>query len=139
VQADFDALPFAPGQFDLVVLNASLHYSQQPGMTLTSASRMLAADGALVVMDSPLFARASDGEAMVQRQHELMGATLGETPVRAGLGFLTFGALEQWAVRMGRRSRFVASRGPLRWRIGRWRARVALGRPPATFGVWMAQ
>src|SRR5437868_1318132 len=30
VQADFDALPFQPGEFDVVILNGSLHYSPDP-------------------------------------------------------------------------------------------------------------
>ena len=34
VQADFDALPFAPGQFDLVVFNGSLHYAADTAATL---------------------------------------------------------------------------------------------------------
>ena len=33
VQADFDALPFEPYQFDVVVFNASLHYSSNPAAT----------------------------------------------------------------------------------------------------------
>lgn len=139
VQADFDALPFAPRQFDLVVLNASLHYSPAPARTLCEAYRMVSEGGTLVVMDSPMFVRAADGEAMVQQQQERMHHELGITPVRSGLGCLTFSLLDDWARGMGRQARFVASRGSLRWRLGRWRARVNLGRPPATFGVWVAQ
>ena len=55
VQADFDALPFAPHQFDLVVFNDSLHYAPDIGATLAHARRMLAPGGTLVVMDSPMF------------------------------------------------------------------------------------
>ena len=34
VQADFNAVPFAAGQFDLVVFNGSLHYAPDVGATL---------------------------------------------------------------------------------------------------------
>ena len=61
VQADFDALPFAPKQFDLVVFNGSLHYAPDAAATLARARRMLASGGALVVMDSPMFRRDRDG------------------------------------------------------------------------------
>src|SRR6185436_463671 len=42
VQADFDALPFAPGQFGLVVFNGSLHYAADVAATLAGARRLLA-------------------------------------------------------------------------------------------------
>src|SRR5262245_18800489 len=41
IQADYDALPFAPRQFDLVVFNGSLHYAPDPASTLAAAHRML--------------------------------------------------------------------------------------------------
>src|SRR5262245_2819195 len=61
VEADFDALPFEPAQFDVVILNSSLHYSPDPAATLAEAKRMLVNGGSLVVMDSPMFASARDG------------------------------------------------------------------------------
>ncbi len=39
VQADFDALPFEPHQFDLVVFDGSLHYSPNPAATLARGAR----------------------------------------------------------------------------------------------------
>src|SRR5215831_5905486 len=65
VQADFDALPLAPAQFDLVIFNGSLHYAPDTAATLERAHRMLAQGGALVVMDSPMFRGDRDGAAMV--------------------------------------------------------------------------
>ncbi len=65
VQADFDALPFAPCQFDVVVFNGSLHYAPDIGATLGAARRVLAPGGALVVMDSPMFRDEIDGHLMV--------------------------------------------------------------------------
>jgi len=59
VQADFNRLPFAPEQFDVVVFNESLHYAANAAATLGHARRVLAPGGALVVMDSPM--RASFG------------------------------------------------------------------------------
>ena len=37
VQADFDALPFEPSQFDLVVFDGSLHYAPDPAATLAES------------------------------------------------------------------------------------------------------
>jgi SAM-dependent methyltransferase len=44
VQADFDALPFAEAQFDLVVFNRSLHYAADTSATLERAHRLLVAE-----------------------------------------------------------------------------------------------
>ena len=70
VQADFDALPFAPAQFDLVVFNGSLHYAVDTAATLEGAYRVLAPGGTLVVMDSPMFRADGDGSAMVGATRE---------------------------------------------------------------------
>jgi SAM-dependent methyltransferase len=140
VQADFGALPFAPGQFDVVVFNASLHYTAGPVDALRSAARVLADGGTLVVMDSPMFACARDGEAMVSSQEATMAIACGlPQVVRPGVGYLTFDGLDRAAERLGRRTCFVPSRGPLAWRARRTLARLRLGRAPAAFGVWVAQ
>jgi SAM-dependent methyltransferase len=139
VQADFDELPFAPGQFDVVVFNASLHYAPDPARTLAGADRMVAHDGALIVMDSPMFERHADGEAMAAQQRDRLQRQLGVPPERAGAGFLVFDALDAAARRLGRRVQFVPSRGPIRWRLGRMRTRRRLNRAPAGFGMWVAR
>jgi SAM-dependent methyltransferase len=140
VQADFDALPFEASQFDLVVFDGSLHYSPDPSATLAEAARMLASDGAIAVMDSPMFAREEDGQAMVADELRRIEAAHGFSSVlRPGLGFLTFAALERAASSHGLRSRFFQSRGPIGWRLRRQLARVRLRRAPAAFGVWVAR
>ena len=120
VQADFDALPFAPGQFDLVVFNGSLHYAADTAATLERAHRVLAPGGALVVMDSPMFGADLDGSASAS-------------------GYLTFARLAGIAERLALRPQFVPSRGSLGWRLRRGVARVRLRRPPAAFGLWVAR
>jgi SAM-dependent methyltransferase len=140
VQADFDALPFGPGQFDLIVFDGSLHYAVDPGATLGEAGRMLAPGGTLAVMDSPMFASDGEGQVMVTEQLRRLEIEYGLDPaVRPGLGFLTFAALERAAGRLGLRGRFFPSRGPVAWRLRRRLARLRIGRAPAAFGVWVAR
>jgi SAM-dependent methyltransferase len=140
VRGDFEALPFEPGQFDVVVFNASLHYARDPEETLGRAALMLNAHGTLVVMDSPTFDRDADGEAMVAAQMAaLLDAHDLADVVRPGIGYLTFCSLRRAADRLKRHSRFFPSRGPLAWRLRRPLARRRLGRQPATFGVWVAR
>jgi SAM-dependent methyltransferase len=140
VQADFDALPFAPQQFDLVVFGGSLHYSPDPAATILEASRMLVAGGVLAVMDSPMFARDADGRAMVEQQVRHMEEEYGLTHVvRPGVGFLTFSAIEEATQAVGLRGRFCRSAGSFGWRVRRPLAYVRLRRAPAAFGVWIAR
>ena len=140
VEADFDALPFEPAQFDVVILNSSLHYSPDPGATLAEAKRMLVPGGALVVMDSPLFAHASDGHAMVDAQQRAFVTRYGiPDVVRPGVGFLTFDDLDRLARDLGLQARFFPSRGPFGWRFRRQLSRLRLRRRPEAFGVWVAQ
>ena len=140
VQADFDALPFAPGGFDLVVLNGSLHYSSCPEATLAGARRMLAAGGTLVVMDSPMFDRDQDGQRMLDDQRRTFAREYGLSEiVPGGSGFLTFAQLNRTAETLGLKGRFFPSRGPAEWRLKRQVARWRLGRAPASFGVWVGR
>jgi SAM-dependent methyltransferase len=140
VQADFDALPLAPAQFDVVVFDGSLHYAAVPENTITEAARMLTRGGTLAVMDSPMFTSDRAGEAMVSGQLRRIAIDHGiPEPVRAGRGFLTFAALEEACRRLGLKGAFFRSRGPIAWRLRRQIARIRLQRAPAAFGVWVAR
>jgi SAM-dependent methyltransferase len=140
VQADFDSLPFAPGQFDLVVFNGSLHYSPNVAVSLARAHRMLVTGGALAVMDSPMFRREAEGHAMVRDKLRRFKTDYGLTDVvQPNAGFLTFAALAETAASLGLRGRFFRSRGPLMWRARRELAWIRLRRAPAAFGVWFAR
>lgn len=140
VQADFDALPFAPGQFDLVIFNGSLHYAPDTAVTLERAYSMLAPGGALVVMDSPMFDADRDGSAMVaDALHRFAGHYGIADAVQQGIGYLTFTMLAAIAERLHMRPHFVPSRGSLGWRVRRHLSRVRLRRSPAAFGLWVAR
>ena len=140
VQADFDALPLVPGQFDLVVFNGSLHYARDMAATLERAYRMLAPGGALVVMDSPMFGADGDGSRMVGEALQRFSVACGVTDaVQQGIGYVTFATLGAIAERLNLRPQFVPSRGPLGWRLRRNLARIRLRRAPAAFGLWVAR
>lgn len=140
VQADFEALPFMPEQFDVVVFNGSLHYARSVGSALDHARRMLVAGGRLVVMDSPLFQADRDGRAMLDDKHRRFRS---EHKLRAivqpGVGYLTFVALAAVAERWKAQAHFVPTRGPIGWRVRRHLSRVRLQRAPADFGVWVVR
>ena len=65
LQAEFDQLPLADGQADLVIFNASFHYSVQFEVTLREALRVLRPEGQAVVMDTAVYQHQSSGQQMV--------------------------------------------------------------------------
>jgi SAM-dependent methyltransferase len=139
-QASFDALPFATGQFDLLVFNGSLHYAPDAAATLAAPRRLLADGGALAVMDSPMFDDDRSGSAMVADMVRRFERDYGiRDVVRVGAGYLTFGLLAQAASAFGACASFIPSRGPVGWRLRREIARFRLRRVPAAFGVWVAR
>jgi SAM-dependent methyltransferase len=140
VEADFDVLPFAPGQFDAVVFNGSLHYAPDVDATLEGASRMLRAGGVVAVIDSPMFARDADGRAMRLRLEERLRSEYDiAAPLLPGEAFLTFARMSAWAERRGYSAKFFASRDGLRTQVQRSPVGRLLGRvAPPQFGVWVA-
>lgn len=139
VQADFDQLPFAPGapgQFDLVIFNASLHYSPNVPATLERAAHLLTPGGALVIMDSPIFHSTKSGRQMLAEKEDNFRKRYGITEVvRSGVGYLTLGELAQAGQKLRKELQFIPSRGGWRWETRRLLAALKNGRESARFGL----
>lgn len=67
-QAEMDRLPFAAEQFDVVVFNASFHYSIDYARTLREALRCLRRPGHVIIADSPFYSRDESGRAMLEEK-----------------------------------------------------------------------
>jgi SAM-dependent methyltransferase len=140
VQADFHQLPFQAGSFDAVVLDASLHYAFRPDAVMNEAHRMLGPGGTIAVVDSPMFADERDGASMVRDKRRHLHSVHGlDEDLCGGVGYLTFGWLDEAARSAGLTGRFIPSRGPIAWRVKRHVSRRSIGREPGAFGVWMAR
>jgi SAM-dependent methyltransferase len=135
LQADFDHLPVVAGQFDVVIFNASLHYSVNPIATLRNAAKPLLDGGALVVMDSPIFVSDADGQRMLAEQHQVFADRIGR-PLEWGAGYLTVDGLARTAAEAGLALQRIPSRGGPGWAFRRWLAGRKLQRRPASFGIW---
>jgi len=134
VQAEFDRLHFAGGQFDLVVFNASLHYSTDYELTLNTAMRQLKPDGLLVVMDSPIYRDPASGNQMVRERAELFQSKYGlKSDSLPSKNFLTLDQLEYLASVLGIHWRFIKPRYGLAWALRPWTAKLQGRREPATF------
>jgi SAM-dependent methyltransferase len=139
VQADFDDLPFAPRQFDVVVFNGSLHYAPNVRATLTRVRALVAPGGVLAVIDSPMCESVAQGQSMRERTRERFRREYGVAePIEPGEGFLLFSSLSDTARTLGFEALFFESRGGLQWTLGRLAGRVRRGIQAPRFGVWWA-
>jgi SAM-dependent methyltransferase len=69
-QAELDNLPFADGQFDCAIFNASFHYSENYDRTLAEVVRCLRPGGSIIVADSPTYSREASGQQMRKERQE---------------------------------------------------------------------
>lgn len=134
IQAEFDCLPFADAQADLLVFNASFHYSTDYARTLREALRVLSPGGLLVVLDTPLYRDAASGRQMVQERQQRFRRLYGfPSDALPSENFLTFERLEALAGETGLRWQAIAPSYGLRWALRPLKARLRGRREPARF------
>ena len=134
VQAEFDRLPFDTGQADLVILNASLHYSTNYEVTLREALRVLRRDGCLVILDSPIYHDPSSGQQMVQEREKQFEQEYGfASNAIPSENYVTFERLDQLEAALGLRWEKVQPFYGWRWALRPWWARLRGSREPAQF------
>lgn len=68
VQAELDNLPFTNGGFDVVIFNASLHYSENYETTLGEAIRCTRPGGLVIIADTPWYSHVESGRKMVSER-----------------------------------------------------------------------
>ena len=94
-RAELDRLPFADGQFDIAIFNASFHYSEDYTRTLAEALRCLRRPGKMIIADTPWYTRQQSGEAMLQERRTFFKAMYGfASNSLPSLEFLTDDRLE---------------------------------------------
>jgi SAM-dependent methyltransferase/uncharacterized protein YbaR (Trm112 family) len=139
IQADFDHLPFQDNQLDLVIYNASLHYSRHYENTLSASWRLLQPCGVLVILDSPLYHSAGSGVQMVREREAQFLQTYGFPS--NGLdseNFLTYERLAVLSQHLGVDWRLIRPFYNLGWELRPWKARLRGQREPARFALIIA-
>ncbi|HEX7103987.1 MAG TPA: methyltransferase domain-containing protein [Nitrolancea sp.] len=134
MQAEFDRLPLASHQADLVIFNGSLHYSTNFKRTLTEALRVLRPEGQLVILDSPLYHDAESGRAMVREREEFFTREVGyPSNALPSENFLTYERLRELGTALGIGWQLHEPFYGLRWAARPLRARLRRHREPARF------
>lgn len=135
-QAEMDALPFADSQADVVVFNASLHYSTDYMRTLGEALRVLRPGGSIVVMDSPIYRDPVSGRQMAAERHADFERRFGtRSDSVASIEYLTRAMLAAIEGQMGLRWKHHRTWYGFRWAMRPWKARLRRRREPSRFVV----
>jgi len=107
VRAGMERLPFLSDRITLVAANASFHYASDFRAALSEFERVLAPGGTIVIIDTPFYDDAADGERMIEERvlHFRKKYGIHET-LAARARYLTFKGFEEMARSMN-----------LRWQI----------------------
>jgi ubiquinone/menaquinone biosynthesis C-methylase UbiE len=136
VEAEFNALPFAPASFDLAVFNASIHYSADYASTLCEVRRILRPSGIVVILDSPIYRTPADGLLMVAERRNIFQAEYGfASDALSSIEYLDEHTLEMLSEALQLRwTRYRPWYG-WRWHLRPWKARLQRRRAPSRFWI----
>ncbi len=138
IAASFDSLPLLSDCADLVVFNASLHYSPDLSATVSAARTCVRTGGRIAILDSPFYHREEDGAAMVREKRRGAARLFGERANDlAGLVFVEFltpDRLAQAAPDLRWKRHRVLY--PPHYELRQLRARLLRRRTPSRFDLW---
>jgi SAM-dependent methyltransferase len=134
-----DCLPFQDGQFDVVIFNASFHYSEDYEITLREALRCLKPDGLVVICDTPWYSREESGEQMVaERRGNFRDRFCTASDSVQSQEFLTDERLRSLGESLSIRWTMHRPWYGWRWAVRPWVARLRRRREPSKFHIYVA-
>jgi SAM-dependent methyltransferase len=140
VQADLNRLPFASSVFDLVIFNASFHYSENYQSTFAEALRCTGPGGRIVIADTPWYAEEQSGKRMVEEKHKRFMATYGfPSDSISSLEYLTPDRLQRLQESFPLKWKSIKPFYGIRWSLRPLRAKLGGRRPPSQFRIYVAE
>jgi len=99
-QSEMRRLPFADGQFDVAVFNASFHYAEDGQACLREALRCVKTGGMVIISDTPWYARDASGRQMLAERREAFLRVMARPPMPSpALATSPMSACAAWATR----------------------------------------
>jgi SAM-dependent methyltransferase len=134
VQAEFNHLPIADHFADVVIFNASFHYSENYAETLREALRVLSPRGNIVILDSPVYRRAESGQQMVQEREAQFKEKYGfPSDNLQSENYLTYARLKELAQKLNIHWKFITPFYGLGWMLRPLASFLLRRREPAKF------
>src|SRR5271167_567990 len=139
-QAELDRLPFADGQFDLAIFDASFHYSEDYGRTLGEAIRCLRNAGTVIIADTAWYPNNESGQRMLAERRQAFIAQYGfaSDSVRS-LEYLTDERLALLEKRFRLHWKIYSPFYGFRWAMRPWLAKLRGRREPSQFRIYVAE
>jgi SAM-dependent methyltransferase len=139
-QAELDNLPFADSQFDLVIFNASFHYSENYEDTMAEALRCVRRNGTVIIADTPWYSDEQTGLRMIIERRSGFVKRFGFPSDRLkSLEFLTDRRLARMESCFGIRFRVHEPYYGIRWQLRPWLAKLHHRREPSRFRIYVAK
>jgi SAM-dependent methyltransferase/predicted RNA-binding Zn-ribbon protein involved in translation (DUF1610 family) len=139
-QAESAHLPFADGQFDAVIFNASFHYAENYAVTLKEALRCTRTGGTIIISDSPWYSDGASGEKMmIERRAAFLKRFGTASDSIASLAYLTDDRLRDLERSCGIRWERHNPGYGLRWAMRPFLAKLRRRREPARFRIYTAR
>lgn len=139
-QAEMDCLPFDAAQFDVVIFNASFHYSVDYEVTLAETLRCLRRPGHVIIADSAFYRRDESGRAMLEEKRGSFKQRFGfESDNIPSREYLTPQTLDRLANRFGIKWRTLRPWYGIDWALRPIKARLARRREPSRFYLFWGQ
>jgi SAM-dependent methyltransferase len=140
VQAELDRLPFASSVFDMVIFNASFHYSVNYERTFAEGLRCTRTGGSIVIADTPWYAEEESGRRMVREKHKRFFTAYGfASNSIASLEYLTPDRLRRLQNAFNLEWSEIKPFYGIRWALRPLRAKLAGRRPPSQFRIYAAR
>lgn len=140
IEADMEFLPLDAGVADIALLNGTLHYSRCAQNVLAEARRILTQRGVLMIMDTPVFRRSQDGEAMIRERKRHFIERYQYAPERDQFsGYFTLSEIRKLLLRAGFKTTIVGWPGRLRESARDLIEMARHGRRTARFPLIIAQ
>jgi SAM-dependent methyltransferase len=134
-EADMESLPLEPASMDLVFAAGVLHHAARPARALVEMRRVTRRGGLVVVLDSPVYRRAKDGETMVAERAQRHEKRYRFAAAAFGPGFLVRSELDALFQGAGWRLEVHGWPGRLREAARDLVERARWGRPTARFPI----
>jgi SAM-dependent methyltransferase len=140
VQAEATRLPFQDKQFDVVIFNASFHYSEDYEVTLREALRCLRSGGCVIVSDTPWYSREESGRQMIAERHAAFRQRFGTASDSVNsLEYLTDERLHALEEQLSIRWTTYTPWYGLKWAMRPWIAKLRRRREPSRFRIYVAR
>jgi ubiquinone/menaquinone biosynthesis C-methylase UbiE len=139
-RAEMTRLPFTDGQFDVIVFNASFHYSEDYQATLCEALRCIKDSGQVVISDTPWYSREESGQRMIaERQATFIRRYGTASNSVASLEYLTDERLRKLETRLSIQWTAHSPKYGLQWTMRPIIAKVRGRREPSQFRIYVAK